>query len=251
MLALGVSRAEAWPADLSQRIAKDAMRLLPKSLAEVFLENEAAIFADARTTRMKALPLLYLDLPKGRLTAPTQAALGEELAARVRALHGAQFRDAVISLGATYRLAVDLADPGVALGTGGDAKARAIRREFYLFVAANRDKIPLVVVNPDSLRMSLDAVPAFLASAAARTSDQAALLRAEGEEGGRVLPFAQIDFRSPVFAVASTAYSRSVSAVAATWIAVWRSAGGDMNRQKVPQTINPRPTQFSPGSRNP
>jgi hypothetical protein len=32
-----------------------------------------------------------------------------------------------------------------------------------------------------------------------------------------------------------------VSAVAATWIAMWRAAGGDMTRQKPPQIIKPRP----------
>jgi hypothetical protein len=250
-LALGSSRAEAWPAELSQRIAKDALKLVPRSLAEVLLENEAEIFADARIARMSALPLVYLDLPNGRLSASTRTTLSREMTERVKALQGSDFRAAVIALGATYRLAVDLADPGVSLGLGSDAKAMAIRREFYLFVDAHRDKIPLVVVNPESLRLKLDALPAFLAEVAARTPDQAALLRAEGQEGGRALPFAEIDFKSPVFAVASTAYSRSVSAVAATWIGIWRAAGGDMKRQKAPQIINPRPTQFNPGKPNP
>ncbi len=103
-----------------------------------------------------------------------------------------------------------------------------------------------MIVEPDSLRITLDAVPGFLGDVAAKTPAQAAMLRAEGQEDGRVLPSAEIDFRSPVFAVASTAYSRSVSAVAATWIAIWRSAGGDMTRQKPPRIINPRPSEPRP-----
>jgi hypothetical protein len=240
-LVAGPPRAAAWPADLSQSIARDALQLVPKSLAELFLANEAEIFADARTSKMPALSLVYIDLPKGRLGPATQGALGEEFAARVKALHGENFRAAVIALGATYRLAVDLADPGVGLGMGGDAKAKAIRREFYLFTTANRGKIPVVVVEPDSMRMKLEALPGFLARVAEKTPAQAARLREEGQEDGRVVAAADIDFRSPVFAVASTAYSRSVSAVAATWIAIWRSAGGDMQRQKPPQIIRPRP----------
>jgi len=240
-LVSGPRPAEAWPAELSQRIAKDALKLVPKSLADLFRANEVEIFADARTSKMEALPLVYLDLAGGKLTPATQAALGREFAERVKALHGQSFRTAVIALGATYRLSVDLADPSVGLGMGTDAKAKAIRREFYLFTTSNLDKIPVVVVEPDSMRIKMDALPGFLATVAGKTPAQAARLREEGEEDGRVVPAAEIDFRSPVFAVASIAYSRSVSAVAATWIAIWRSAGGDMQRVKPPQLIRPKP----------
>jgi len=240
-LTLAPSRVFAWPADLSQRIARDALRLLPQSLVELFRDNEAEIFADARTSKMKALPLLYADLPKGRLGPDTKTELAGELALRASELQGQDFRAAVIALGASYRLAVDLADPAVGEGLGTDAKARAIRREFYAFLTANLDKIPVVVVSPESMRLDLDRVPAFLDEVISKTPVQSRLLREEGQEDGRVLRAAEIDFRSPVFAVASTAYSRSVSAVAATWIAVWRKAGGDMQRQKPPRLIRPRP----------
>ena len=235
------NRAEAWPADLSQRIARDALRIVPKSLGEIFLANEVEIFADARTSTMPALSLVYSDLPKGRLGAPTKEALALEFAERVKALRGPDFRGAVIALGATYRLAVDLADPSVGLGIGTDPKAKAIRREFYLFTTANLDKIPVVLVEPDSMRLGLEALPGFLDTVMAKTPAQATRLREEGQEDGRVIAAGEIDFRSPVFAVSSTAYSRSVSAVAATWIAIWRAAGGDMTRQKPPQVIRPRP----------
>ncbi len=234
-------RAEAWPADLSQRIAKDALKIVPKSLAEVFLAHEKEIFADARVSTMPALSLVYADLPKGKLGAPTKEALALEFAERVKALRGQDFRAALIALGATYRLAVDLADPSVGLGIGADAKAKAIRREFYLFTTANLDKIPVVLVEPESMRLRVEALPGFLDTVIAKTPAQAARLREEAQEDGRVIAAADIDFRSPVFAVSSTAYSRSVSAVAATWIAIWRAAGGDMTRQKPPQIVKPRP----------
>lgn len=240
-LLLGSPRAEAWPADLSQRIARDALQIVPKSLAEMFLANEKEIFADARASTLPALSLVYSDLPKGKFSPATREALALEFAERAKALRGKDFRAAVIALGATYRLAVDLADPSVGLGIGSDAKARAIRREFYLFTSANLDKIPVVLVEPDSMRLGLDALPAFLDTVIAKTPAQAARLREEAQEGGRVTAAAEIDFRSPVFAVSSTAYSRSVSAVAATWIAIWRSAGGDMTRQKPPRVVKPRP----------
>jgi hypothetical protein len=236
--------AKAWPAHLSQRIAKDALKLVPRSLAEMLLANEVEIFADARTSDLPALPLVYVDLAEGKLSGPTRTALGLEFDERAKALQGSDFRASLIALGATYRLAADLADPAIGLGLGADSKAAAIRKEFYSFVTENRERIPLVVSQPDSLRLKLEALPGFLADATARTPDQSALLRAEGQENGRVLLSREIDFRSPVFAVASLAYSRSVSAVAATWIAIWRRAGGDMMRQQAPQTVAPRRTQF-------
>ncbi|MEO8361415.1 MAG: hypothetical protein ABI672_15390 [Vicinamibacteria bacterium] len=245
VLVFGAQPAHAWPADLSQSIARDALKLIPRSLAELFRAHEKEIFGEASTASSPALPLVYADLAKGKFGESTTDALAKEMADRVKDLHGADFRAAVIALGATYRLVVDLSDPGVSEGLGFDAKGRAIRREFYLYVAAHRDKIPLVIVQPDAMRMKLEAVPSYLSAVVAKTSSQATLLREEGVEGGRVTPYTQIDFRSPVFAVASTSYSRSVSAVAATWIAIWRSAGGDMNRQKVPQLISPKPSAFS------
>ena len=233
-------RALAWPGDLSRSIATDAFQLLPKSLADLLVAHQGEIFSEARISKSQALALVYSDLPKGRLGVTTRAALGDEALRCARALQGEEFKAAVISLGSTYRLAVDLADPGVGAGLGIDEKARAIRREFYLYVTSNRDKIPLVVAEPASLKLRLDALPGFLGEVMQKASAQAALLRAEGQESGRVLKYTEIDFRSPVFAVASTAYSRSVGAVAATWIAIWRSAGGDLQRQKKLRTITPR-----------
>lgn len=243
-LALVPLRAEAWPADLSERIARDALRLLPRSLSEAFLASEANIFADARVSRLPALPLLYEDIHRGRLGPASQTALAREFAERAEALQGREFRAALVALGATYRLSVDLADPAVGAALGDDIKARAIRREFYAFVTANLDKIPVVVAAPEAMRLELARLPAFLEKVVAETPAQSARLREEGQEGGRVLSAREIDFRSPVFAVASTAYSRSVSAVAATWIAIWRRAGGDMQRIRPPRLLKPRPTMF-------
>lgn len=236
----GAAPAFAWPADLARSIARDARRLVPRSLADVLAAQEAEIVADARDAAMPALPLLYADLPRGRVSAATRKAIGGELATRVAAFRGESFRAGVVGLGRAYRLAVDLADPGLGAGLGTDPRSAAIRREFYLFVVANRDKIPLVVAPQDALRLRLEAIPDFLADVAATAPAQSARLREEGQENGRVLRHDEIDFRSPVFAVASTAYSRSVTAVAATWIAVWRASGGDMTRQKTPQVVSPR-----------
>lgn len=238
---LAPSPADAWPRELAAQIARDALRLAPRSMAELFADHEIEIAAEAQSLNADSLSLVYADLPKGRLSPATRIALSKDLDMRALALQQGDFRAAVISLGAAYRLVVDLADPGVGSGIGDDARGRAIRREFYAFVTAMREKIPVVVAEPDSLRLRVDALPAFLDEVMMRASRESARLRTEGQEGGRVLLSREIDFRSPVFALASTAYSRSVGAVAATWIAIWRSAGGDMTRIKAPRTIKPGP----------
>jgi hypothetical protein len=51
---------------------------------------------------------------------------------------------------------------------------------------------------------------------------------------GRVVDHRTIDFRSPVFGVASLAYSRAVTSIAATWLTLWRSVGGDVTLMPVP-----------------
>ncbi len=241
MLICASSSAHAWPRDLAQSIARDALRLVPRSLAELLLTHEAAIFSQADALTSKSLPLVYADLPQGRLRPPTRLALAQDLSARARAFEGPEFGSALVSLGASYRLAVDLADPGIGSGLGRDPRAQAIRREFYAFVTAQRSRLPLVVAEPESLKLTLARLPDFLSGVVVRASAEGGRLRREGQEGGRVLSSTEIDFRSPVFAVASSAYSRSVGAVAATWIAIWREAGGDMTRARTPRTINPRP----------
>ena len=48
-----------------------------------------------------------------------------------------------------------------------------------------------------------------------------------------------IDYRSPVFAVASLSYSRAVNGIAATWLAVWREAHGDTTRMPKAREVEP------------
>jgi hypothetical protein len=58
-------------------------------------------------------------------------------------------------------------------------------------------------------------------------------------KNGRALDHRRIDFRSPVFGVASLSYSRAVTAIAATWLAVWREAHGDTTRLPKPREVVP------------
>jgi hypothetical protein len=65
------------------------------------------------------------------------------------------------------------------------------------------------------------------------------VIRTELFRNGRVVSHRTIDYRSPVFGVGSLSYSRGVTAIAATWLAVWRDVRGDVTRIPRPETVKP------------
>jgi hypothetical protein len=65
------------------------------------------------------------------------------------------------------------------------------------------------------------------------------VIRTELFKNGRLVSHRAIDYRSPVLGVAWLSYSRAVTAIAATWLAVWREARGDVTRQPKPQIVAP------------
>jgi hypothetical protein len=74
------------------------------------------------------------------------------------------------------------------------------------------------------------------------------VIGAELFTNGRVVDHRRIDYRSPVFGVASLSYSRAVTAIAATWLAVWREARGDLTRTPRALEIHPRDAPPIPGA---
>jgi hypothetical protein len=46
--------------------------------------------------------------------------------------------------------------------------------------------------------------------------------------------------------VGSLAYSRAVTAIAATWLAVWRDAQGDVTRMAAPRQVHPQEHRDGP-----
>ena len=66
--------------------------------------------------------------------------------------------------------------------------------------------------------------PARVLAGAPRPQPRASppVIRTELFQNGRVVDHRTLDYRNPVFGVASLSYSRAVTAIAATWLAVWR-----------------------------
>src|SRR6185295_20299345 len=134
------------------------------------------------------------------------------------------------------------------LTAGPEGYPPGVVQEYYAFVAASLDKIPVVLDDPTAMKLKRGGLPAYWQKLIARSRDQSSVIRTELFQGGRVVDHRTLDYRSPVFGVASLSYSRAVTAIAATWLALWRESRGDLTRTPRAQEIHPRDAPPIPGA---
>ena len=241
-LALVPAGASAWPADAVAAISRDARKLLPRSLSRLLGEREAQVLDELRRFPPDVSRALAADLPGGRLRPETVAALEAQADRVIELLKEGQVSQGVVRLGGLLRIPADLSDPVLAVGPEGWPPG--VTREYYALFAANLRRMPVVLDDPEALKLSRKDLPAMWQSLVERSRAQAPVIRTELFRGGRVVDHRQLDYRSPAWAVSSIAYSRAVTATAATWLAVWRASQGDTTR--VPRAREVRPQD--PGS---
>lgn len=229
--------AEAWPAEIMESLARDARRLVPRTLAQLMAEREKEIFEAARLFPPELSQPLAADLGTGLLRAETIAALDARTAEASALLREQRVSEGVIHLGALMRIPADLADPVLSIGPAG--YPFGVTREYYAFVSASLDKIPVVIDNEAALKLERRRLPMYWQAVLGRSRADSPVIGVELFQRGRIISHRAIDYRSPVFGVASLAYSRAVTAIAATWLAVWRDVRGDVTR-------TPRPTMVAP-----
>ncbi len=237
-LALVAREAAAWPADLVTSLARDARRLVPRSLAQLMADRENEIVADARAFPPELSQALAVDLSTGELRPATLDALQARAAESLTLIHEKRVSEGVIRLGGLLRVPADLSDP--VLAAGAEGYPSGVTREYYAFVSQSLDKIPVVLDDQPALSLKRQDLPRYWQELLGRSRPHAAVIRMELFQNGRVVDHRTIDFRSPVFGVASLAYSRAVTAIAATWLAVWRDARGDLTRMTPPNEVRPR-----------
>lgn len=229
--------AGAWPAKLMEALNRDARKLLPRSLAVLLARREAQILAEVERFPPQLGQALTEDFNGGRLQADTLTALDAETAEVVRMLKEQRVGEGLVRLGALLRVPADLSDP--VLVAGPEGYPAGVTREYYAFVEESLDKIPVVLSNPPALKLKRGQLPTYWQDLLDESRGQSPVIRLEMFHGGRVVDHKSIDYRSPVFGVASLSYSRAVTAIAATWLAVWREARGDLTRMREPRTIAP------------
>lgn len=242
-LSLVAKDAAAWPASLLERLARDARRLVPASLHRLLAEREEPSFEQMRRLPPDVGRLLAHDLQGGRLKPPTLGALRAQSEAPVALLREGRVSEGLVRLGALAWLPAHLSDP--VLAGGAEGFPSGVAREYYAFVESNLGKIPVVLEDRSALELGSSELPAYWQALVDRSREQSAVIRSEMYVRGRVVSHRSLDYRSPVFAVASLSYSRTVTAIAATWLALWREANGDLTRR--PATRPVAPPSLSPG----
>jgi hypothetical protein len=238
--------APCWPAAIVESLARDARRLVPRSLSQLMADREKEIFEAARTMSPELGQALVVDLNAGRLRPATVAVLEGQATDVLDLLHQGRLTEGVVRLGALMRLPADLSDP--VLTGGPEGYPAGVAREYYAFVADSLGRIPVVLDDPPALKLQRRELPRYWNGLLERSRLQAEVIRFELFRGGRVVDHRTIDYRSPVFGVASLSYSRAVTAIAATWLAVWRDARGDLTRIPSPRAVRPSDAPPIPGA---
>jgi hypothetical protein len=238
VLAALPAAAGAWPAETMTALSRDARRLLPRSLSRLLGEREAQIRLEIGRFPADIARALAVDIPSGRLHPDTLAALDYETARVVLLLQEGRVSEGLVRLGGLLRVPADLADP-ILVGVPGGWPA-GVSREYYALLDANLDKMPVVLDNEEALEVTRAELPAMWQTLLDRSQPQAAVIRTELYRDNRLVDHRQLDFRSPAWAVASLSYSRAVTGIAATWLAVWREARGDLTSMRPPREVVPR-----------
>jgi hypothetical protein len=230
--------AAAWPAPLMESLTRDARRLIPRSLGMLMSEREKEIFEAAQRLPPELTQALATDLVQGELRPATLAVLETHTQEAVTLLRAQKVSEGVVKLGALLRIPADLSDP--VLSVGAEGYPAGVTHEYYSFVSLNIKKIPVVIESRPALRLKRSELPVYWQGLLGRSRSQWPVIRTELFQRGRIVDHRTVDFRNPVFGVASLSYSRAVTAIAATWLAVWRDARGDVTRMVTPTPVKPR-----------
>jgi hypothetical protein len=231
-------QAGAWPTPLMQRLARDARRLVPDTLNRLIGEREDLIFEEVQRFPPELQQAMALDLQSGTLRPQTLQKLRDHVGAFSELVRERRVSEALVKLGAAFRVPADLADPVLCVGALGYPPG--VAREYYAFVETNLPKIPVVLEDRAALRLKPSDLADYWQSTLERSRAQSHVIREELFHAGRVVDHRSLDFRNPVFGVGSISYSRAVNAIAATWLALWRELNGDTTRMPSPIEVKPR-----------
>jgi hypothetical protein len=249
LLAVVPAAASAWPAETMTALSRDARRLLPRSLSRLLGEREAQIRLEIGRFPPDIARALAVEIPSGRLQPETLAALDYETGRVVELLQTGRVSEGLRRLGGLLRVPADLADP-ILVGVPGGWPP-GVSREYYALLDANLHKMPVVLDDAEALEVTRAELPAMWQSLLDRSRPQAPVIRNELFRNDRVVDHRRLDYRSPAWAVASLSYSRAVTGIAATWLAVWREARGDTTSMGRPREVVPRDREVTTEDEHP
>ena len=202
----------------------EAVRLMPESLRRVLETHREDLL------RGMLEPMTAENGPEHR---PPwfDGALDDQVAVRASALvqsvgETAPFTQVARNFGELAHFVADSGFPPGASGAAGVARYA----DFAAFCESRRERIPVVFYghdDPDLDRHDFDAFALrVLAQARAEDVDLARAYEAAGHTPSSLA----FDDRSVPFAVASLAYSRSITDIVRAWLTAWSEADGDLGR---------------------
>lgn len=237
----GAPEARAFTPETRVRIVDEAIRLMPKSLRLALERSREAVLRGALE------PLREEDAPSHR--PPWEGGtLPDSVAAEAEALVAAvgkpaPFDEVCRRFGRLAHFVADAGFPPQAAGKEGESRYA----HFSGYTGEKLAKFPLVFHGHDDPALARGDFSAFaLAVLEQARAEDRNLARVYAAAGSPPSP-AFFDDRSIPFAVASLAYSRTVTHVVRAWLAAWERAGGDMGR--IPYFNPPDPEVGDPEDR--
>lgn len=227
--------ARAFTAPTRVRIVDEAIRLMPKSLRLALERHRDEVQRGALEPLTREDESAHRPPLMGGSLERSVAQAADDLVAAVR--EPQRFAEVCRRFGALAHYVTDAGFPPNASGLAGNGRYD----HFSRYTAEKLPKFPLVFHGHDDESLARGDFAAFATSVLeeARAED-AYLARAYAAAGTPPNP-AYFDDRSIPFAVASLAYSRTVTYVARAWLEAWRQAGGDMGRTPYFKPPSPGP----------
>jgi hypothetical protein len=228
-----VTPTAAWSPRTRVRMVEDARKLMPRALREVLARHE-------REIRRGMLTPMTAEGSPAHLPPWQGGTLDAEIVARgarvTAAVDGREpFSVVALRFGELAHFVADAAFPPLAGGSGDEARYA----HFSSLVDDRLDKIPLVFYGHGDPMLERGDAAAFARAVLERAREEDSELARAYEAAGPDPHPSAFDDRSVPFAVASLAYSRTVTRIVNAWLDAWQRAHGDLGRTPYLDPDNP------------
>jgi hypothetical protein len=229
----GAGDARAWTRATDERVVREALRLMPRSMRSVLAPHLDSLVAGTREAASEEPAPIHGFNPSQK--PPSAASRLEDLVPRAVAAidQHKPFAEVARLLGRIAHYAGDLNNPLQVSADDPDEPRYAAL--YTLYVENNLPKYPLVFYGCDdpaldAARTAREGLREFAETTARRSRASYAPIRAAYATEGpraRVPQARKFDERSLPFGVGSLSWSRTVTDTARLWRHVWKHAGGD------------------------
>ena len=228
-----VAPASAWSPRTRLRMVEDARKLMPRALRDVLSRHEREIQRGMLTPMTAEGSPSHLPPRQGGTLDAEIAHRSEQVTAAIDARE--PFAVVALRLGELAHFVADAAFPPLAGGTGDEARYA----HFSSLVDDGLDKIPLVFYGHGDPMLERGDTAGFARTVLEKAREEDSELARAYEAAGPTPHPSAFDDRSVPFAVASLAYSRTVTRIVHAWLDAWQRAHGDLGRTPYLDPDNP------------